>query len=107
MFGVYVAIKQYLAGDQDTSKLIRGSLVVTGGSIDAFKKILASEGVKGLYKGFEPTMAKSIAANAACFLAYEMTRSSNLEGKQPNLGGDEQEPVEQEEEDEDEKEVDG
>ncbi|KAF6154552.1 hypothetical protein GIB67_027825 [Kingdonia uniflora] len=108
MFGVYEAIKQYLAGDKDTSKLGRGSLVVAGGlagasfwisvyptdviksviqvddyknpkfsgSIDAFKKILASEGVKGLYKGFEPAMARSIAANAACFLAYEMTRSS-------------------------------
>ncbi|XP_065878983.1 mitochondrial carnitine/acylcarnitine carrier-like protein [Euphorbia lathyris] len=46
------------------------------GSIDAFKKLLASEGVKGLYKGFGPAMARSIPANAACFLAYEVTRSS-------------------------------
>ncbi|XP_042512899.1 mitochondrial carnitine/acylcarnitine carrier-like protein [Macadamia integrifolia] len=46
------------------------------GSIDAFKKILASEGVKGLYKGFGPAMARSVPANAACFLAYEVTRSS-------------------------------
>ncbi|KAF6151324.1 hypothetical protein GIB67_040597 [Kingdonia uniflora] len=108
MFGVYEAIKQYLAGGQDTSKLGRGSLVVAGGfagasfwvsvyptdviksviqvddyknpkfsgSIDAFKKILASEGVKGLYKGFGPAMARSIPANAACFLAYEMTKNS-------------------------------
>ncbi|KAM7491081.1 hypothetical protein LguiA_034002 [Lonicera macranthoides] len=46
------------------------------GSIDAFKKIVASEGVKGLYKGFGPAMARSVPANAACFLAYEVTRSS-------------------------------
>ncbi|KAF9620444.1 hypothetical protein IFM89_012621 [Coptis chinensis] len=46
------------------------------GSIDAFKKILATEGVKGLYKGFGPAMARSVPANAACFLAYEVTRSS-------------------------------
>ncbi|CAN6486308.1 unnamed protein product [Victoria cruziana] len=46
------------------------------GSIDAFKKILRSEGVKGLYKGFGPAMVRSIPANAACFLAYELTRSS-------------------------------
>ncbi|KAL8104136.1 mitochondrial carnitine/acylcarnitine carrier-like protein [Apium graveolens] len=46
------------------------------GSINAFKKILATEGVKGLYKGFGPAMARSIPANAACFLAYEVTRSS-------------------------------
>lgn len=108
MFGVYEAVKQYMAGGQDTSKLGRGSLVIAGGvagasfwfsvyptdvvksviqvddfknpkfsgSIDAFKKILASEGVKGLYKGFGPAMARSVPANAACFLAYEVTRSS-------------------------------
>jgi solute carrier family 25 carnitine/acylcarnitine transporter 20/29 len=46
------------------------------GSIHAFRKILASEGVKGLYKGFGPAMGRSVPANAACFLAYEVTRSS-------------------------------
>ena len=108
MFGVYEALKQYLAGGQDTSKLGRGSLMLAGGlaggafwisvyptdvvksviqvddyknpkysgSINAIRKILASEGVKGLYKGFGPTMARSVPANAACFLAYEVTRSS-------------------------------
>ncbi|KAF3675469.1 Mitochondrial carnitine/acylcarnitine carrier-like protein [Capsicum annuum] len=108
MFGMYEAIKQYIAGGTDTSELGRGSLIVAGGLaggsfwmsvyptdviksviqiddyknpkfsgfFDAFKKILASEGVKGLYKGFGPAMARSVPANAACFLAYEMTRSS-------------------------------
>lgn len=46
------------------------------GSIDAFRKILAKEGVKGLYKGFGPAMGRSVPANAACFLVYEVTRSS-------------------------------
>ncbi|XP_050234556.1 mitochondrial carnitine/acylcarnitine carrier-like protein [Mercurialis annua] len=46
------------------------------GSINAFRTILASEGVKGLYKGFGPAMARSVPANAACFLVYEVTRSS-------------------------------
>ncbi|XP_023005490.1 mitochondrial carnitine/acylcarnitine carrier-like protein [Cucurbita maxima] len=46
------------------------------GSLNAFRKLLASEGVKGLYKGFGPAMARSVPANAACFLAYEVTRSS-------------------------------
>ncbi|KAL5713970.1 hypothetical protein ACHQM5_015996 [Ranunculus cassubicifolius] len=108
MFGVYEAVKQLLAGGQDTSKLGRGSLIVAGGvaggafwamvyptdvvksvlqvddyknpkfkgSIDAFKKIRATEGFKGLYKGFGPAMSRSVPANAACFLAYEITRSS-------------------------------
>ncbi|XP_059641707.1 mitochondrial carnitine/acylcarnitine carrier-like protein [Cornus florida] len=107
MFGVYEALKQFLAGGQDTSGLGRGSLIVAGGlagasywvsvyptdvvksvlqvddyknpkfsgSIDAFRKILAKEGVKGLYKGFGPAMARSVPANSACFLAYEVTRS--------------------------------
>lgn len=108
MFGVYEALKQYLAGSQDTSDLGTGSLILAGGlagasfwalvyptdvvksviqvdnyknpkfhgSIDAFRKILTREGVKGVYKGFGPAMARSVAANAACFLAYEVTRSS-------------------------------
>ncbi|XP_028802821.1 mitochondrial carnitine/acylcarnitine carrier-like protein [Neltuma alba] len=108
MFGVYEAIKQFLAGGSDTSGLSRGSLLVSGGlagasvwlvvyptdvvksviqvddyrkpkfcgTIDAFRKILASEGLKGLYKGFGPAIARSVPANAACFLAYEMTRSA-------------------------------
>ncbi|KAI9111542.1 hypothetical protein K1719_017232 [Acacia pycnantha] len=46
------------------------------GSFDAFRKIKATEGFKGLYKGFGPAMARSVPANAACFLAYEMTRSA-------------------------------
>ncbi|KAL9256800.1 UDP-rhamnose/UDP-galactose transporter 5-like protein [Drosera capensis] len=46
------------------------------GSVDAFRKILAAEGAKGLYKGFGPAMARSVPVNAACFLAYEVTRSS-------------------------------
>ncbi|CAI9274725.1 unnamed protein product [Lactuca saligna] len=108
MFGIYEALKQYLAGGTDTSGLGRGSLMMAGGlaggafwisvypadvvksviqiddyknpkysgAIDAFKKILKSEGVSGLYKGFGPAMARSVPANAACFLAYEVTRSS-------------------------------
>ncbi|XP_022772350.1 mitochondrial carnitine/acylcarnitine carrier-like protein [Durio zibethinus] len=108
LFGVYEALKQYMAGGSDTSKLGRGSLMVAGGlggaafwlfvyptdvvksviqvddykypkykgSINAFRRILASEGVKGLYRGFGPAMVRSVPANAACFLAYEVTRSS-------------------------------
>lgn len=45
------------------------------GAIDAFRKILRTEGVKGFYKGFGPAMARSVPANAACFLAYEVVRS--------------------------------
>lgn len=108
MFGVYEAVKQYIADGKDTSTLGRGSLIMAGGiagasfwafvyptdvvksvlqvddykkpkfsgSIDAFRKTLTVEGVKGLYKGFGPAMARSVPANAACFFAYEVTKSS-------------------------------
>ncbi|KAG0564774.1 hypothetical protein KC19_8G139000 [Ceratodon purpureus] len=46
------------------------------GTMDAFKKVFANEGVKGLYRGFGPAMARSVPANAACFLAYELVRES-------------------------------
>ncbi|GAB4834734.1 hypothetical protein Ancab_032997 [Ancistrocladus abbreviatus] len=44
-------------------------------SMDALRRILVAEGAKGLYKGFGPTMARSVPANASCFLAYEVTRT--------------------------------
>eukprot|EP00897_Mesotaenium_endlicherianum_P004297 jgi/Mesen1/3896/ME000208S02907 len=44
------------------------------GTMDAFRKVWATEGVKGLYRGFGPAMARSVPANAACFLAYELVR---------------------------------
>ncbi|KAI7738597.1 hypothetical protein M8C21_011458, partial [Ambrosia artemisiifolia] len=112
MFGVYEALKQYIAGGTDTSGLGRGSLMLAGGlaggafwvsvyptdvvksviqiddyknpkysgSIDAFKKILKAEGIGGLYKGFGPAMARSVPANAACFLAYEITSQQRKKG---------------------------
>lgn len=108
VFGVYEALKQYLAGGTNTSELGTGSLMVAGGlagagfwlavyptdvvksviqvddyknprysgTVDAFRKIFASEGIRGLYKGFGPAMARSVPANAACFLVYEVVRSS-------------------------------
>eukprot|EP00898_Chlorokybus_atmophyticus_P008291 jgi/Chlat1/8463/Chrsp80S07861 len=46
------------------------------GTLDALRKVYAAEGVKGLYRGFGPAMARSVPANAACFLAYEICRKS-------------------------------
>ncbi|EFJ22553.1 hypothetical protein SELMODRAFT_443165 [Selaginella moellendorffii] len=46
------------------------------GTLDAFQKVYRSEGIKGLYRGFGPAMARSVPANAACFLTYELVRSS-------------------------------
>ena len=46
------------------------------GTIDAFRKVWRSEGVAGLYRGFGPAMARSVPANAACFLAYEVVRDA-------------------------------
>jgi solute carrier family 25 carnitine/acylcarnitine transporter 20/29 len=44
------------------------------GTIDAFRKVYAAEGVKGLYRGFGPAMARSVPANAVCFFIYDLVR---------------------------------
>jgi len=42
--------------------------------LDCFRKIMATEGVKGLFRGFAPCMVRSFPANATCFVAYEYTK---------------------------------
>jgi solute carrier family 25 carnitine/acylcarnitine transporter 20/29 len=44
------------------------------GVADCAKKIMASQGIKGFYKGFAPCIIRSVPANAACFLVYEQAR---------------------------------
>ena len=46
------------------------------GTLDAFGKVYTTEGVKGLYRGFGPAMARSIPANAACFMVYELVKET-------------------------------
>ncbi|KAF3449418.1 hypothetical protein FNV43_RR10146 [Rhamnella rubrinervis] len=78
VFGVYEAFKQYLAGGQDTSGLGRGSLIAAGGLARAsfWASVYPTDVVKSVIQGFGPAMARCVPANAACFLAYEVTRSS-------------------------------
>uniref|UniRef100_A9U4Q7 Predicted protein n=1 Tax=Physcomitrium patens TaxID=3218 RepID=A9U4Q7_PHYPA len=45
-------------------------------TFDAFRKVIKSRGVKGLYCGFGPAMARSILANAVCFFVYELVRKA-------------------------------
>eukprot|EP00026_Physarum_polycephalum_P005144 Phypoly_transcript_05173.p1 GENE.Phypoly_transcript_05173~~Phypoly_transcript_05173.p1 ORF type:complete len:214 (+),score=29.03 Phypoly_transcript_05173:572-1213(+) len=44
------------------------------GIVDTAKKIYATNGIKGFYKGFTPCILRSIPANAACFVVYEQVR---------------------------------
>lgn len=41
------------------------------GFLDVLRKTIASDGIKGLYKGAAPVMLRAFPANAACFLGYE------------------------------------
>jgi solute carrier family 25 carnitine/acylcarnitine transporter 20/29 len=44
------------------------------GIADTARKIYASNGFKGFFKGFTPCIIRSIPANAACFVVYEQVR---------------------------------
>jgi solute carrier family 25 carnitine/acylcarnitine transporter 20/29 len=44
-----------------------------GSWIDCAKKTMEAEGVKGFYKGFTPCLLRAFPANAATFLAFEVT----------------------------------
>lgn len=46
------------------------------GIIDCGRQVAASEGVKGLFRGFMPALARSFPANAVCFAVYEATKST-------------------------------
>jgi solute carrier family 25 (mitochondrial uncoupling protein), member 8/9 len=48
------------------------------GSIDAYRKIIAEEGVKGLYSGLFPNMIRNSIMNAAELASYDQIKSSIL-----------------------------
>jgi solute carrier family 25 carnitine/acylcarnitine transporter 20/29 len=49
------------------------------GIIDCGRKIVASHGPSGLWKGFAPALARSFPANAACFAVYEASQKWMVE----------------------------
>lgn len=46
------------------------------GLVDVFRKLIAEEGVGGLFKGLGPAMVRAFPANAACFLGVETARKA-------------------------------
>eukprot|EP01006_Ploeotia_vitrea_P034468 TRINITY_DN65758_c5_g1_i2.p2 TRINITY_DN65758_c5_g1~~TRINITY_DN65758_c5_g1_i2.p2 ORF type:complete len:249 (-),score=120.18 TRINITY_DN65758_c5_g1_i2:163-909(-) len=44
------------------------------GILDCARKLYKEGGIKRFYSGYAPCMARSIPANAACFVAYEKTK---------------------------------
>eukprot|EP00879_Flechtneria_rotunda_P032438 GHRR01035645.1.p1 GENE.GHRR01035645.1~~GHRR01035645.1.p1 ORF type:complete len:348 (+),score=108.87 GHRR01035645.1:526-1569(+) len=46
------------------------------GILDCGRQVVAQGGVKGLFKGFAPALARSFPANAVCFAVYEATKSA-------------------------------
>ncbi|KAG8990755.1 carnitine transporter [Tulasnella sp. JGI-2019a] len=100
-----LAKKALTPADQDASQLNLGAIIVAGGTagvamwslaippdtiksriqsapqgtyngfIDCARKTIAKDGVKALWKGFGPAMARAFPANAATFLGVEASRS--------------------------------
>jgi solute carrier family 25 carnitine/acylcarnitine transporter 20/29 len=48
------------------------------GVFDCAHKIYSELGIRGFFRGFGPTMLRAFPANAATFLAYEVTRKNLL-----------------------------
>ncbi|KAK9841283.1 hypothetical protein WJX74_003110 [Apatococcus lobatus] len=46
------------------------------GTIDCFRKVMAEEGLRGMYRGFEPALARAVPANATAFLVYELAKTA-------------------------------
>ena len=56
------------------------------GVLEAARKVVAAEGLRGLYRGFGPAMLRAGPANAVCFAAYEAV-SAALRGSGNGGGG--------------------
>lgn len=99
-----VVKKALTPAGQDPSQLNLGAIIIAGGSagvamwsiaippdvlksriqsapqgtysgfLDCARKTIAADGVKALWKGFTPAMARAFPANAATFLGVEMSR---------------------------------
>jgi solute carrier family 25 phosphate transporter 23/24/25/41 len=59
---------------------------------DAIKKIVAHEGVAGLYKGIVPNLLKVAPSMASSWLSFEMTRDFIVSLK-PEVDGDDVPPI--------------
>lgn len=46
------------------------------GILDCGRQIIADQGIKGIYRGFAPALARSFPANAVCFAVYEAVKAS-------------------------------
>jgi len=57
------------------------------GILDCGRKIVAADGVKGLFRGFAPALARSFPANAVCFATYEATKSALTSAVSPAEAG--------------------
>jgi hypothetical protein len=45
------------------------------GSKSVLKEVMATDGVRGMFKGSTPIFVRSVPANAACFCGYEVCLS--------------------------------
>lgn len=65
-----------LVGTRLKAQGMAGRPVIYSGMVDAFRKIWKHEGVRGLYKGLLPDMAKIAPASAISWTVFERSKSS-------------------------------
>lgn len=60
-------VKTLIQTDSETNPKYRGFF-------DCVRQVVRAEGVRGLYKGIGPCLARAFPANAVTLLAYEWTK---------------------------------
>lgn len=45
------------------------------GILDCGRQIIADQGIKGMFRGFAPALARGFPANACCFAVYEAVKA--------------------------------
>ena len=43
-------------------------------------QVMAEEGLRGMYRGVEPALARAVPANAVAFLTYELAKTALTKG---------------------------
>ena len=69
---------------QAEGRLPAGAVRRYNGALDAYRKIIAQEGVGGLWTGYGPNLARNCVVNATELVAYDQAKQTFLKAGMPD-----------------------